>query len=569
MKRKRFKGKFTLSSLKAKILLGFSIVLVLVVILGLYNFFGVNQLNQKTETMVEQDIPLLVADEKLATNMAHRTGLLRGYLLYGNENYKQEFNDTLDESIELENYVMENSDSEYAKELLDKKIEWGHLTDEVFEQYDQGNEDVAMEIMSNQVQPLADELVAGFQELAENKYTSVEANGQDNIGLGNMILYIGLGVTILIIVLAIFVALFTSRMITSPIHKVMERMQTITGGDLSQEPLETKGKDEISELMTTTNLMMDNMRYLLQQINNVSETVSSQSEELTQSANEVKQGSQQVATTMQELASGSESQANNASDLAATMESFSAKMQQANANGEEIHQASNHVLGMTTEGAQLMETSTKQMATIDQIVNDAVEKVKGLDEQSKEISKLVSVIQDIADQTNLLALNAAIEAARAGEHGKGFAVVADEVRKLAEQVGVSVTDITSIVQSIQSESTVVAESLQGGYQEVEKGTSQMQSTKETFTEIESAVSDMVTNIQTVTNNLSNMSASSQEMSTAVEEIASVSEESAAGVEQTAASAQQSTSSMEEISANSNQLAELAEELNELVRQFKL
>src|SRR5690606_30819113 len=104
----------------------------------------------------------------------------------------------------------------------------------------------------------------------------------------------------------------------------------------------------------------------------------------------------------------------------------------------------------------------------DQIVQDAVRKVEGLDEQTQQISKLVSVIQDVAEQTNLLALNASIEAARAGEHGRGFAVVADEVRKLAEQVSASIADITGIVTNIQSESNTVSKSLQEGYKEVEQ-----------------------------------------------------------------------------------------------------
>src|SRR5699024_11491137 len=112
----------------------------------------------------------------------------------------------------------------------------------------------------------------------------------------------------------------------------------------------------------------------------------------------------------------------------------------------------------------------------DQIVHEAVDKVEGLDHDTQEISQLVSVIQNVAEQTNLLALNAAIEAARAGEHGKGFAVVADEVRKLAEQSSNSVKNITDIVETIQNESFNVMDSLSNGYREVTEGTAQIQQT---------------------------------------------------------------------------------------------
>src|SRR5690606_15905484 len=122
---------------------------------------------------------------------------------------------------------------------------------------------------------------------------------------------------------------------------------------------------------------------------------------------------------------------------------------------EHVQQSANDILSLTNEGSHLMESSAKQMQTIDYIVRDSVDKASHLHTQVQEISKLVTVIKEIAEQTNLLSLNAAIEAARAGEHGKGFAVVADEVRKLAEQVAFSVTDITNIVTNIQQEFNVV------------------------------------------------------------------------------------------------------------------
>lgn len=369
-------------------------------------------------------------------------------------------------------------------------------------------------------------------------------------------------------VLAVIVFLWFTKQIKKRLDAVAEAMEKAGEGEF-RTTLHDKSKDEFGQLAQNFNKMKDNLRFLIQQVSETSSSVNSQSEELTQAASQVKAGSQQIAVTMQEMASGSESQANNASNLSVIMENFSSKVKESNANGESIVESSNEVLSKTVKGSKLMEESVHQMATIDQIVQEAVQKVKGLDGQSLEISKLVSVIKDIADQTNLLALNAAIEAARAGEHGKGFAVVADEVRKLAEQVGVSVTDITEIVHNIQKESSGVVKSLQGGYQEVEKGTEQIKTTGETFEDINKAVKEMVANIKSVTENLSVMATNSQEVNDSVQEIAAASEEAAAGVEQTSAASQQTSSSMEDVAGSSEELAKLAEELNGLVQKFRL
>src|SRR5690625_2733933 len=251
--------------------------------------------------------------------------------------------------------------------------------------------------------------------------------------------------------------IFVNR-ISRPINEVAEHMTSVAQADLSQEKLEIHSKDETGQLARALNHMQDGLRNIIGNVLDASSTIASQSEELTQAANEVSEGTEQVASTMEELAAGSETQANRSGEIASMMNTFITRLEEANTNGENVNKASNEVLRMTEEGSQLMEDSTKQMNAIDQIVQDAVDKVEGLDEHSQQISELVAVIQDIAEQTNLLALNAAIEAARAGEHGQGFAVVADEVRKLAEQVSFSVTDITDIVTRIQNESSVVSSS---------------------------------------------------------------------------------------------------------------
>ncbi|WP_412151020.1 methyl-accepting chemotaxis protein [Bacillus methanolicus] len=272
---------------------------------------------------------------------------------------------------------------------------------------------------------------------------------------------------------------------------------------------------------------------------------------------------------MQELAGGAEEQANSATGLARMMEDYLLKVKKASDSGMMIQSASNDVLLMTKDGDQLMRESQQQMERINEIMKLSVKKVQGLDEKTKQISKLVQVIQEIANQTNLLALNAAIEAARAGEHGRGFAVVADEVRKLAEQVSFSVSDITKIVKGIQIESNNVVSSLQAGYKQVEEGTGQIEITGQTFQKIYEAVSLMAEKVNDISNSMEQLAKSSVEMNRSIENVASVSEQSAAGIEEASASITQTNFSLEEISNNSQSLSKLAEQLNAMIRKFKL
>ncbi|QHS23447.1 HAMP domain-containing protein [Virgibacillus sp. MSP4-1] len=489
------------------------------------------------------------------------------------EKFLEEYQTRREKFNTLEAKIKKKMDTEEQLDLFNQIVENDKKMNDLFTkdivkavQNDNTRELDALVSQANSIRSETVDLLESLRTIVNEERSMAVNQAKESQQLTLTVLIASMAFAIVIGGLLVF---FISRVVSRNLNKVVEVSNAVADGNLQIEAIEYDGKDEIGELADATNTMGKNLKQVLEQISEISETVSSQSEELTQSSNEVKTGSEQISSTMQELASGSESQANHASDLSSKMGDFTGKVQEANGNGEEAYSSSNEVLNLTGEGSELMESSVQQMSRIDEIVKGAVEKVQGLDNQSQEISKLVSVIKDIADQTNLLALNAAIEAARAGEHGQGFAVVADEVRKLAEQVAESVNDITGIVGNIQNESSGVVESLQNGYSEVEKGTSQIKTTGETFGKINDAVNEMVDNIQNVTTNLSDIAENSEQMNTSIQEIASVSEESAAGVEQASASAQQSSTSMEEVAQSSDELAKLAEQLNNLVRQFKL
>lgn len=524
--------------------------------------------NNEAKNIVEKELPVLIANEQMALTMANRISTARGYVLFGGD-YRDRFDAYTEQGKQYEGVIRSIHDSEAFDQLIKETVAWRTMIDtKVFDEYDRGNKEAALRNLDASAVEVR-QIMADYEEMAKNSEETINKTEQAIIAGGEATLRIVIIVTILVVLFSIAAALVTANSITKPVKVVMERMNRIAQGDLSGKPIETKSKDEVGKLIHATNEMSNNMRQLLNEINLVSESVTGQSEELIQSSDEVNAASHQIAVTMQELAIGIEGEAKSASELAAIMESFTRKVEEANEKGESIQSSSSEVLEMTSEGSRLMKSSNEQMVKIDQIVQEAVHKIQGLDAEAQEISKLVVVIKDIANQTNLLALNAAIEAARAGEHGKGFAVVAEEVKKLAEQVTVSITDITDIVTNIQNESSSVAGSLLEGYEEVEKGTDQINITMETFNGISSAVTEMINLIQSVTENLSDIAANSQEMSGSVEEIAAISEESSAAVEQTSASSQQTSSSMDEVAGSSKQLAELAEKLNGLVLEFKL
>ena len=562
------KNFLNFKSIKGKLLFAFSLVIFAVILLGAYNIFVIMKSNEETRNIIESELPLLIANKQMELSMANRISTARGYVLFGGD-FKDRFNEYTEQGKHSEGVVRSIRVTEEFNQLIEQTVAWRMSIDaDVFDEYDKGNKEVALRNLDASAD-MVREIMLGYEKIAEDSETTINELGQEIIAGGEATFRLVIIVTIFVLLFSVVVALQSANTITKPIKVLMARMDKMAMGDLSGEPLETRSRDEVGQLVKAANEMSNNTRQLLNEINSVSGTVTGQSEELIQSSTEVHAATQQIAVTMQELAVGIEGEAKSASDLAVLMESFTSKVEEANEKGERIQLASSEVLTMTSEGSHLMESSNDQMVKIDHIVQEAVQKIQGLDAHSQEISELVVVIKDIADQTNLLALNAAIEAARAGEHGKGFAVVAEEVKKLAEQVSVSVTDITGIVTNIQKESSSVAESLSDGYGEVEKGTEQIKNTSETFVGITKAVTEMTNHIHIVSENLSDIAANSQEMSGSVEEIAAISEQSAAAVEQTSASSQQTSSSMEEVAGSSEQLAKLAEELNGLVQQFKL
>ena len=286
----------------------------------------------------------------------------------------------------------------------------------------------------------------------------------------------------------------------------------------------------------------------------LTEYVSEQVNILNNSMIRLTDDSQNITRTIHEMTTGSEGQSLSTSTLKEMMIQFTDTIKDVAVNGEAIKTESQQMLDITSQGEELMDLSVEKMNIIDNTIKQSLEKVKGLDDMTLKITELVTVIQEVAEQTNLLALNAAIEAARAGEHGKGFAVVADEVRKLAEQVSLSINDITTTTTAIQEESSAAVTTLEEGYQAVNEGSKQIQTTGETIKNLNSLINRMGGEIDHTYNSLYDLLDDTKTINDAITTIASVSEQSAAGIA--------------EAESTSSRLNQLITELKEMQENYE-
>ena len=559
-------------TLKRKLIYSFILIAFIFTINTMITIYFSKKTNDSYEYLLNGISQLSNIAQKLQTEIETETSTYRGYLLYGDGQYKDQFRVA---SERIDKLIEQGKEIATLQEIIDRLEEIETLNKQFVETATpimdlvRLERDKALKQGLQEIPPINSAIQIKISDMTNYLNELNEQESAENQKRATASITQAIILSTIAFIIAIVSGTYISNNISKPILLVRNQMNAIARGDLTNEKLAAKTKDEIGELITATNTMSEQMKTVISKINEVSEIVSSHSEELAQSAHEVTASAEQIAATMDELAAGSENQANSSTDLSNAMVEFSANIQEANENGEYAEEQSTKMLEMTNVGSQLMTDSTKQMHKIDEIVKASVFNLQKLNEQSNEISKLVTVIKDIANQTNLLALNASIEAARAGEHGKGFSVVANEVGKLAEQTASSVGEITSIVESIQNGFFVVTESLQEGYREVEVGTEKIETTGNTFKDISEGITEVGKLIKNISANLEEVAATSQEMSSSVQEIAATAEESAAGVEETAASIQHTNGTLEEIANGSKQLAELAEELNELISKFKV
>ena len=385
-----------------------------------------------------------------------------------------------------------------------------------------------------------------------------------------------LGVIVLLQILMALFSRYVGANIARPIVRTTERLGVMGTGDFrlegeaAAEMQELASRpDELGTMAQAMQEMNEKVRALMRNVAQTAEYLAASSEELTSSAEQAADVSQSIAESIVKVAGACSEQFDDVQTANEHTKKLTQNMQDFEGHLEETGQQVQKTSNVATEGRQGVATAVTGMQSIETNVSHIAELIEGLGENSKQIGEIVDTIAGIAEQTNLLALNAAIEAARAGEHGRGFAVVADEVRKLAEQSQEAASEISERIGRIQSSTQEAVDAMHQGLSEVMDGTKIVQGAGTSFDGIASMVGKAAAASQAMQSSVERLTQSIGRIDAAVEEINTKSRSVADEAQTVSAATEEETASMHEIADASRKLAEQAQNLQNSIAVFKI
>jgi methyl-accepting chemotaxis protein len=532
-------------SLKMKLGLGFGALLLIMIAVGGIGYDATFRMSDANDVSVINLRKSILAANMMAAVEKQTTGV-RGFLLAGKEDLlkhdiegQQQFKQSAEELTKL--LATEKGKQLFAeierthdafRALLDKEI--------ALKRAGKAKEAEAMAFGADTA-AVRDELRKALSDL-NDLFDNLAANAVEN---GNRIesrtRNLIIGASALGLLLGLIIAVAIIRSIRANLLAMVNLISEIASNNLVIDDMKITSQDEIGTAGAALNRMKNNLREMIQSIAGTAEHVASASEEMSSSATQ--------------QAQGAETQKDQTAQVATAMQEMSSTVLQVSDNSHKAAESSRQAAETARHGGAIVEETLVKMRAIAESVGATARKMEELGKSSDQIGRIIGVIDDIADQTNLLALNAAIEAARAGEQGRGFAVVADEVRKLAERTTTATKEIAQMIKNIQDETKTAVSAMEQGNKQVEEGvksTAQAGDSLKDIIQMSEQVGDMITHIATAS---TEQSSATEQVNKNMEEIAKLVKESAVGAQQSAKACQD--------------LSGLALDLQKMVGNFKL
>lgn len=405
-----------------------------------------------------------------------------------------------------------------------------------------GKNDEALQVLINEGTPLTNKIFETLHEMSQYQKERVQVRYRESVDIYNSTRWILAMGSVAVVAAALGLALVMTIGITRPLGAMLVMLRDVAQGegDLTRR-LDASRKDELGETSRYFNLFVDKIHSIISQVSSTSVQVASATGQLHSTAGEIAAGAGDVSSQAGAVSVASEEMAATSGNIAHNCLSAA--------------ETSNRASETARSGARVVHETINGMERITGKVKDAARTVTDLGIRSEQIGAIVVTIEDIADQTNLLALNAAIEAARAGEQGRGFAVVADEVRALAERTTKATREIGEMIRAIQNETRGAVAAMEEGVAEVERGTESSAKSGRALEMILNQIGDVTMQVNQIATAAEEQTATTSEITNNLQRITDVVQSTARGATEAANAA--------------GDLSHRADELQRLVRQFRL
>lgn len=535
---------------------------------AIYHYINTsNQFDKLVTYTAMRALTVREAEDNFHSGLAN----LRGFLAYGSSDYEKDTRSNLDESLnDIKKFTQESvsettrADGVKLVKLLEDYIS---LVEKLITAKKTGDPQLTQLISEGRV--YVKNVEDKFEEISKYQAKVLEDGAKKQSEETSATIFSVIVLSSVFVVFIILTALWYSRNLAARISRVSNELGAISQLNLATPPLKISRNDEIGDMAKSLQKMKESLRATVSKVAGNADSLSAASEELNATMSEQLRVVETISTTINEIAAGSVQNTDSITNVSAALEQMSASSEQISANAVEVTNDTHNAVSQADNGINLLEKVVAQNANISNAILEINNSATSLTKGSSEIQGIVEVIRNIAGQTNLLALNAAIEAARAGEAGRGFSVVAEEVRKLAEESAKATGDIEQIISNMSRDIKESVKTVTLVNNEVKQGKQITDETYKVFTVISGKLKSVQDGISQISKAVEESTRGTQDMVNSSQTIGAVAQETSANTQTVAAAIEQQNASMHEVNSNTESLARMAEELKKIAGSFKV